>query len=438
MQHVRQPMPSLASFGAIWTGQACSLIGSSVAQFALVWWLTRLTGSATVLATATMAAMVPGIVLGPIAGAYVDRWSRRRMMIVADAAGALAALWLAYLFWSGGMQVWHVYVAMLMRSLAGSFHWPAMQASTSLMVPKEHLTRVAGFNQTMHGVMDIVSPPLGALLMSLLPLHGIMMIDVSTALVAIFPLLFVHVPQPDRGGSPGGQVAGQGRASIWADVIDGLRYLRDWRGMQMLLGMAMIINFLLTPGGSLLPLLVTRYFRGDALQLASLNSAWGIGVVLGGLLLGVWGGFRKRLYTSMMGLSLMGIGFITIGVAPATALWLAVAGNFVAGFMNPITNGPMFAILQTTVAPEMQGRVFTLMNSLCMAASPLGLAVAGPLADRIGIQPWFVVGGAVCVLMGVGSLFVPDLTRLEESRERHRMPGELQGSPLTEITTAGE
>ena len=389
-----------------------SLLGSSVAQFALVWWLTKLTGSATVLATATVAAMAPGIVLGPIAGAYVDRWSRRRAMMAADGVGALAALWLAYLFWSGGMRIWHVYIAMLARSLASSFHWPAMQASTSLMIPKEHLTRVAGLNQMMHSLMDILSPPLGALLIGLLPLHGIMMIDVGTALMAIAPLFFVYIPQP-AGQARLSEEAHQ-KPSIWTDVVAGLRYVRKWRGVQLLIAMAMILNFLLTPGGSLLPLLVTNHFHGQAIQLASLNSAWGIGGVLGGLSLSAWGGFRKRIYTSMMGLSMMGVGFIIIGVAPATAFWLAVVGNFLAGFMNPITNGPILAVIQTAVAPEMQGRVFTLMSSLCMAMSPLSLIVAGPLADRIGVQPWFVAGGAFCVLIGIGAFFVPDVANLEE------------------------
>lgn len=436
MTRVRPPKPSLAAFGAIWAGQICSLIGSSVAQFALVWWLTKLTSSATVLATATMAAMAPGIVLGPVAGAYVDRWSRRRVMIAADGVGALAALWLAYLFWSNDMQIWHVYVVMLVRSLVGSFHWPAMQASTSLMVPKEHLTRVAGLNQMMHGLMDIASPPLGALLMGLLPLHGIMLVDVGTAAMAILPLLFAHIPQPVDHVRPN-EAAGR-RPSIWADVLAGLQYVRQWRGLQWLIAMAMIINFLLTPGEAFLPLLVTRHFRGEAIQLASLNSAWGIGVVLGGLFLGMWGGFRKRIHTSMMGLSLMGVGFLTIGLAPATAFWLTVAANFVAGFMNPITNGPIFAIMQTGVAPEMQGRVFTLMSSLCMAVSPLGLAMAGPLADRIGVQPWFMVGGAFCVLMGIGSFFAPEIARLEDACERLEAPDRSQIPPKAETAAARE
>ncbi|NIV39165.1 MAG: MFS transporter, partial [Anaerolineae bacterium] len=154
-------------FFSIWTGQAFSLVGTRVAQFALIWWLTKLTGSATVLATASLAALVPDIVLGPLAGAYVDRWNRRIVMIVADTLIALASLWLAFLFWTGAIEVWHVYVIMVVRSVGGAFHWPAMQASTSLMVPKEHLSRVAGLNQAMKGALNIIGPPLGALLLEL-------------------------------------------------------------------------------------------------------------------------------------------------------------------------------------------------------------------------------------------------------------------------------
>jgi len=139
-------------------GQAFSLFGSRVVQFALVWWLTQLTGSATVLATASMVALIPEIFLSPIAGAYVDRWNRRIVMILADGMIALASLWLAYLFWIDAAQVWHIYVIMLVRAVGGAFHWPAMQASTSLMVPQEHLTRVAGLNQTMNGARGRPEP----------------------------------------------------------------------------------------------------------------------------------------------------------------------------------------------------------------------------------------------------------------------------------------
>ena len=142
-------------FFAIWTGQAFSLLGSMLVQFALVWWLTQTTGSATVLAMATLVAVLPGIVIGPFAGALVDRWNRRLIMIVADSLIALVTLGLIFLYATGRMEVWHVYVAMFLRAALGGFHWPAMQSSTSLMVPKEHLARVAGLNQTMINVTHI-------------------------------------------------------------------------------------------------------------------------------------------------------------------------------------------------------------------------------------------------------------------------------------------
>ena len=209
-----------APFFAIWTGQAVSLVGSRVLEFALVWWLTELTGSATVLATATLAMVVPQVVLGPIVGAYVDRWNRRLVMIVSDTAVALVALWLAYVFWSDSIAIWHVYVAGFIRTIAGLFQWPAMHASTTLMVPEEHLTRVAGLNQTMQGALNVIGPPLGALLLKVLPFQGIMLMDVGTALLAVVPLLFVRVPQPERAANDTGA-----KPSIWEDLREGLRYV---------------------------------------------------------------------------------------------------------------------------------------------------------------------------------------------------------------------
>lgn len=159
-----------APFFTIWTGQQVSLIGSSLVQFAIVWWLTKTTGSATVLATATLVAMLPQIVIGPFSGALVDRFSRRWVMILADGATALSSVVLAYLFWANVVAIWHVYLIMAFRSIGGGFQWPAMSASTALMVPEQHLTRVAGLTQTMQGVTNIVSPPLGAILLALLPM----------------------------------------------------------------------------------------------------------------------------------------------------------------------------------------------------------------------------------------------------------------------------
>ncbi len=416
------PVKWQISFFTIWTAQAFSLVGSHLAQFALVWWLTETTGSATVLAIATLVAVLPGVVLGPFAGALVDRFNRRAVMMIADAFVALVSAWLAYLFWAGSMSVWHVYVAMLARALGGALHWPAMQASTSLMVPKAHLSRVAGLNQTMQGALNVVGPPLGAILLGLLPLHGIMAIDVTTALLAIIPLFWVIIPQPRVAEATGAAAAS--KPSLWQDVRVGLRYVWAWPGLVAVLVMAMVINFVVNPAFSLMPLLVTEHFEGGALQLGWLNSGWGIGMLLGGLLLSVWGGFRRRIYTSLSSLVVAGMSIVLIGLAPQNAFWLALGAIFIAGFTNPLINGPFFAILQTTVAPEMQGRVFTVAGSLSSAMMPVSLAVAGPLADAVGIRAWYVVGGAVFALMGVGSFFVPVIVNIEHNHNGHSSVGE--------------
>jgi DHA3 family macrolide efflux protein-like MFS transporter len=397
-----------APFFTIWTGQAFSLLGSSLVQFALVWWLTQETHSATVLATATLVALLPGAFISPIAGALVDRWNRRRVMIVADAIAALAVVALAVLFYLDVAQPWHIYVMMFIRSAAGQFHWPAMKASTSLMVPDEHLSRVEGLNQALNGFMSILAPPLGALLIGVMPLQGVLAIDVVTAALAIAPLGFIAVPQPH-------QAAPAGKFSLWADLREGWRYVVGWPGLLAIGIVAMALSFLLNPAFSLTPLLVTEHFKGGAFHLSGLESAMGIGMIAGGLILSVWGGFRKRVLTSLSGLIGMGVGIAFIGLAPASAFWMAVGAMFWAGVMNPITNGPLFAIVQAKVAPEMQGRAFTFMQSASTFVSPLGMVVAGPVADWLGVRVWYVAGGVACVLMGIGLFFVPVVMQLEEN-----------------------
>jgi DHA3 family macrolide efflux protein-like MFS transporter len=414
----RQLPQWLISFGIIWIGQAFSILGSSLVSFGLVWWLTEETGSATVLATSTLVAMLPGVFIGPFAGALIDRWNRRRVMIVADGTVALATAVLVYLFAVGAIEVWHVYVIMLIRSVTGSFHFPAMQASVSLMVPDEHLARVSGMNQMLHGGINIVAPPLGALLLETLPMQGMLSVDIVTASIAITTLLFVAIPQPKRVLANGEE----GKPSFLQDMRAGLRYVANWRGLQIILLMATMINALFTPAFSLIPLLVKDHFDGGATQLGFMNSAWGVGVVLGGLALGIWGGFKRKIYTSMMGLIGMGLGTMFIGIAPADMFFVAVAAMFVGGVMNPITNGPLFAVLQSKVAPEMQGRVFTLTTSGATGASLVSLMLAGPIADTVGVQPLYVIGGLFCALMGVSGYFIQDLRRMED----HQAPAEAE------------
>ena len=414
----RQPRGWAAPFFTIWTGQAFSLLGSMVVQFALIWWLTQTTGSATVLATASLAGILPQVVIGPFAGALVDRWHRRLVMIAADTLIALTTLGLIALYLMGQMQAWHIYVVMFVRSTLGGFHWTAMQASISLMVPKEHLARVAGLNQTLNGAMNIISPPLAALLLGVLPFQAVLAIDVATALTAVSPLLFIAIPQPPRRLAAAGDGVAAARPSLLGDLAAGLRYVAGWPGLLAIILMAMAINFIVNPAFSLMPLLVTKHFGGAALQLGWLESAWGVGVVSGGLVLSAWGGFRRRVVTSLLGIVGMGLGTLAIGAAPADLFPMALAGMFFAGFMNPMANGPFFAMLQSTVAAEMQGRVMSLIGSGAAAMMPLSLLIAGPVADALGVRVWYLIGGLACVGIGLAAFASPAIMNVEHNH-RH-------------------
>jgi DHA3 family macrolide efflux protein-like MFS transporter len=400
------------TFFVIWIGQAFSLLGSNLVQFALVWWLTKTTGSPAVLATATFVALLPNVFLAPFAGALVDRWNRRKVMILADASIAIATLVLVILFWSGLIQIWHVYLIMFIRALGNTFHWPAMRASTSLMVPEKQLSRIAGLNESLGGLMNIASPPLGALLLEALPMQHVLSIDILTAILAILPLLFVTIPQPKKTLSENAISPKQ----LLADVAEGYRYMVKWTGLFILSIMATIVNFMINPAFTLTPLLVTKYFNGGVWHLSWMESVFSIGVVTGGLVLSVWGGFQRRIYTTLMGVTGMGLGILLITFAPQNMFILAIIGMALAGFMNPITNGPIFSIMQTRVAPEMQGRVFTLLNSLTSAMSPLGMLVAAPVAEQFGIRAWFLLGGISCILLAIVGLLVPAVVHIEDNR----------------------
>lgn len=390
--------------------QAISLIGSNLAQFAITGWLTRSTGSATVLATATLVSILPGVVLGPLAGVLVDRWPRRVVIIIADGVGALGAAMLMLFFWTGTIQIWHIYVISALRALAGIFHFAAVQSSISLMVPQEHLARVAGLNQTIQGVNMVVAPPLGALLLELFSFHRMMAIDVITALVAVALVLLITIPQAQS------SIIADEQPSLLRDLRAGLHYVWQWPGLLLILVLSALVNFLLNPAFALVPILVARHFNGSAWHLATLNTTFGLGLVGGGVLLSVWGGFQRRVHTALMGLVGAAMGTLLIGLAPANNYWIAVLGIAIFGSLNTISNGAFMAVLQTVVAPAMQGRFFTVMISLTQAMTPIGLLVAGPVADAFGVRIWFLLSTVGLVITIVVIVFTPSLMHLEDHR----------------------
>ena len=400
-------------FVSLWVGQALSLLGSQLVQFAIIWYLTQETNSATTLAIASMMGLLPQVLLSPFIGTWVDRGNRRFILIAADSIVAVTTFLLALLFASGGVQVWYIYVALFIRAVAGGFHQSAFGASVVLLVPKEQLARVQGFNQALYGGLNIISAPLGAFLLSALPMQGILGIDVGTALFAITILLFIRIPQPE----------GKGRvpATFWQDFRAGFRYITAWRGLLILLGLVMVVNFFFSATEPLTPLLITNHFRGGAQQLGWWLSSFAAGNILGGLILGAWGGFKRKVVTAQLGLIFSGLSTLVIGIVPADLYPVGLAANALLGLMLPIINGSYGATLQAAVAPEMQGRVFAFILSAAMLVSPLALMIAGPFADAFGIQPWFLIAGISCTLMGIAGFFSRDVMRMESrfSEESH-------------------
>jgi DHA3 family macrolide efflux protein-like MFS transporter len=381
-------------FFILWSSQAASLFGSAVVNFALAWYLTRETGSATILATALMVAMIPQIVLGPFIGPLVDRWDRKKIMIFADLYVMLLTVVLVVLFYTGNTQIWHIYLIMIGRAIGETFQFPALGASIPMIVPEEHLVRANGLYQMLQAAIKIVAPPAGAFLMEALPMQGVLSVDIITAILAVACLLPLVIPRPER-------TTLMDKASHFEDMKQGFRYIWARRGLVMLISMVALLIFFVAPASGLIPVLVNEHLEGDVLKLGWLTSASGIGGVLGGLLLGVWGGFKKRMWTAFLGFFIMipcsvGLGFTSPDIFYATS----VPAMFFMGAGLALVNAPLGAIMNSVIAKDMQGRVFSLYGSIVTAAFPLGLVIGGPVADWLGIRSlYFIASGAWLIIL---------------------------------------
>jgi DHA3 family macrolide efflux protein-like MFS transporter len=310
------------------------------------------------------------------------------------------------LFSLNAVQVWHIYAAMALRAIGQTFHFPALQAAIPMIVPEKELSRAAGLNQLLYGLITIAGPPFGALLLGLLPMQSVLLVDILTAIIAVGCLLLVHIPQPLK-------TASVIKPSVIGDMKAGFRYIWDWRGLTILIGVSVVITFFLTPAFTLLPILVTRFLEGDVLKLGWLNSAFGIGMIAGGLILGVWKGFKRRMYTCLMGVIIAGAATVGLGTTSLGKFLPGVISCFFMGLGLSFTNGPIMAIMQARIDKDMQGRVFSLTNSISSAATPLGLAFAGPVADAIGIQTLYYIAGAAILLVCLVSFISPSLMNLD-------------------------
>ena len=396
-------------FFTIWSGQAFSIFGSSLVEFSLVWYLTDKTGSATVLSLNMMFMLLPYLLLAPFTGALVDRWNRRLVMIIADSFIAVTTLFVMGLFYLDAVQIWHIYLVIFLRSAAGLFHYTAMQASTSLMVPENQLNRVNGLNQALKGGMNIIAPPVGALMIQVFPMHQVLMVDIITAAIAVLPLFFILVPQPQNTSSEKVNLK-----NLSSDIRDGVRYARSWVGMMGLMIISLLINFVFNPINALMPLVVKKYFSGGALELSWIEMAIGVGIVVGGITLSVWGGFKKRMLTVGLCLLLTGAGFAAIGLLPPDGIWICVGIMFLIGVVLPFVDGLIYAIIQAKGSPEYQGRIMTLLTFSSKVMVPVSMIIAGPVADALGVMFWYRFGGIAIMILALAAYASPSIMRVEE------------------------
>lgn len=398
-------------FAIIWTGQFLSILTSSIVNFAIVLWLSLETGSAEVLAFATMAALLPQSVLGLFTGIFIDRWKRKRVMIMADSFIAFCTLILAVLFYFDLAKISHIYVLLALRSVGSAFHMPAMQASVPLLAPKSELMRIAGINQVIQSVCNIAGPALAGLFITMMKMTNILLLDVAGAAFACLSLCFVFIPDPSHEER-------NSELHLWREAKEAIMEVRNQYGLSWLFLLSILATFVIMPVSVLFPLMTLNHFAGNAFQVSLVEVSWGGGALLAGALLGLkkyrWNGI---LLINGMYIAL-GLTFLFSGLLPVSGfIWFAVL-TALGGVCGSLYFATFTTVIQSRIDPGVMGRVFSFYMSFSMLPSMIGLLSTGFLADSIGLGNTFIISGGFLCLIGIISFFTPSLISLKESFKR--------------------
>jgi DHA3 family macrolide efflux protein-like MFS transporter len=376
----------MSAFVIVWAGQIVSMFGSAMAWFALTIWAWQTTGQATALALVSFFSFGPTLLLSPIAGALVDRWNRKLTMMLSDLATGLGTVVVLLLYVTDHLQIWHIYAVGVVAGAFWAFQFPAYSAAVTMLLPKEQYARGEGMIGLAQSATGILGPPLAAVLLGAIGFAGIMLIDLVTLILALGALLVVHIPQPTV--STAGR---QGQGSIWQESVYGLRYIFErpsLRALQLLFAGG---NFFEALGFALVTPMILARSGNNEIMLGSVQSIGAVGGVMGGLLLILWGGPKRRIHGALLGWALANLlGLSLLGLGTSLTLW--AVGHFFVDFFTPIVEGSNQAIWQTKVAPDVQGRVFATRQLLSQLTLPFGMLLAGPLADRV-FEPAMMPGG---------------------------------------------
>jgi len=376
----------------IWAGQFLSLLGTRMTNFALTIWAWQATGQATTLAMVQLFYFAPDVLLKPVAGALVDRWSRKLVMILSDLAAGMGTVAIFLLLSANALQVWHLYAISAFMGMFQSFQFPAYSAAVSTMLDKEQYTRASGMLGLANSASNIFGPAAAGALLAVVGTTGILAFDIISFIAAIAAVLVVSIPQPMS------RSAETGKGSLLEDSLFGFRYIL---ARPSLLGLQLVFFFLNFSASLCYPLIAPMILSktgDDTVVLGSVQSAFGLGGVGGGIVLSAWGGPKKRVNGVLFGMMLSSLlGLMLLGLGGDPFVWMA------ASFMNmlfiPFVNGSNQAIWQSKVPPEMQGRVFAVRSQIAQISAPVAMAITGPLTDRF-LTPTMDVGGSLAPVFG--------------------------------------
>jgi MFS family permease len=386
-------LSGMAGFTVVWLGQVVSVLATQMTAFGVTLWVYERTGSATALGLTQSCYMAPLLLLSPLAGVLVDRYDRKWLMVASDLGAGLGTVTMLVLQSLGWLETWHLYVVNAVMGSFQSLQWPAWSAAVSTMVPKEQLGRANGMMSLVEAGPGVLAPLLAGALLPLIHLRGLLVVDVLTFLVAVGTLLWVHVPAP-RTTAEGRQA----RGSMLEESLYGFRYIAARPGLLGLQLVVFVGNMVVCMGFTVLaPLLLLRTGH-NGLVFGTVQSMGALGGVVGGVLMSVWGGPRRRVHGVLMSWIIAGLfGQVLVGLGRSLPVWGTAL--FVCGLMAAVSSTCNQTLWQAQVAPDIQGRVFTARRLVAWLAVPLAPLLAGPLADHV-LEPGMREGGSLTGLFG--------------------------------------
>ncbi len=378
MEISHQPIKTMRTFWIIWGGQFISMLGSGLTNFGLGVWIYDQTGQATPFALTALFSTLPSLLLMPIGGSIADRYSRRRLMILADTGSAITTAITALLLFIGNLQIWHIYLLAAFSSIFSAFQEPAYSASITMLVPKKELARAGGILQMGQAATGILTPIMAGALYAVIGLRGVILIDAVTYIFAIGALIAVQIPQPKN--VPSESERSKQIPTIFSDIIFGWQFLRALPGLYGLLLYFASVNFFMGLSNVLSGPLVLSY--GSVKDLGVVQMTSGISILIGSMIMSAWGGPRRNKVPALIGfIAFAETGLLISGLRANT--WVIAAGRVILLVFIPFASALSQAIFQTKVAPGIQGRVFAIRGMIARSMTPIAFLLAGPMADKI-------------------------------------------------------